>query len=406
MRFNYSLVLKPREKIMFVKEDWDRLEKAKKWFLGLVTPAVIVAFVSLTFSWIFLFRIGREDLFMQVLASRAFFSTLAFFSFISITLYLFVFFTQSLILILILKRKVKNFESYEKMIPNYLLDFVGCSIISSLTLYFISFYYSWGDATRNSWLIPCQFLLMAIVSIIICFLVNRTFIYKKTHLMSRKEKYLFNLKYLILNPALLGLASWCFVFPLGLIMKFISFQPHTSNAMQLLDLSGFTFIIVICSLSPGIAYFWLSESLSISKQLMIIVLVAVIAIFVSSMVAPVIPVQIVNLSMKLSGITRSEIYNYSVSQDQYPFEMFESSNWAAKESNNKKFIIFRGFSIYKTDSVNLVCPENVSNALSNSMKFIIFNSNYDRKLRAGLSIATAQCNVINKGDFKYWKLTI
>ncbi|MEH6372607.1 hypothetical protein, partial [Pectobacterium carotovorum] len=60
---------------MSVKDNWGSLKKAQKWFWGLLTPAVIITSVSLIFNWVFLFRIGREDLFMQVATLRDLFST-------------------------------------------------------------------------------------------------------------------------------------------------------------------------------------------------------------------------------------------------------------------------------------------------------------------------------------------
>ncbi|KFX19924.1 hypothetical protein [Pectobacterium betavasculorum] len=388
---------------MSVEERWGSLKKAKKWFWGLVTPTVIITSVSLTFNWVFLFRIGREDLFMQVATLRDLFSTLAFFSIISILLYLLVFFMQSLVSVLILRRTVENFEDYKIIKSRYLFSFIACSILSSMILFLISYYFPRVSVEENKWLVPAQFLLVAIINIIICFFSNRNVIRKKTCFMTIKEKRYFYFRYHILHPFLLGLASWCFVFPLGLLLRFVDFSPDTSLFIQVISLSGLTVLIVLFSIIPGSTYLWLPISLSISKQILSVTVAAIVAIVFSSIIAPVIPVQMINLSMKLSGITKYDVYNYAVAQEQYPIEMFESKNWFLKESNNKKFFIFKGFSIYTIGSISLVCPENVSGAISKSMKFIFLNSDYDKKLRDELSASTAECNVINQGEFKSWK---
>ncbi|MGQ5291276.1 hypothetical protein ACULN0_18290 [Pectobacterium actinidiae] len=388
---------------MSVKDNWGSLKKAQKWFWGLLTPAVIITSVSLTFNWVFLFRIGREDLFMQVATLRDLFSTLAFFSIVSIILYLLVFFTQSLISVLILRRTVENFEDYKRIKSRCLFSFIACSILSSIILYLISYYFPKVDAEDNKWLVPSQFLLMAIINITICFFGNRGIIHKKTYFMTVKEKRYFYFRYHILYPVLLGLASWCFVFPLGLLLRFVDFPPDTSLFIQVISLSGLTILIVLFSLIPGLTYLWLPISLRISEQILSVTLAVIMAIFFSSIIAPVIPVQMINLSMKLSGITKYDVYNYAVAQDKYPIEMFESKSWSLKESNNKDFLIFKGFSIYTIGSISLVCPENVSDAISKSMKFIFLDSDYDKKLRSELSASTAECNVINQGEFKSWK---
>ncbi|MDC9820531.1 hypothetical protein ABRQ07_19535 [Pectobacterium polonicum] len=388
---------------MFVKENWGSLKKAQKWFWGLITPAVIITSVSLTFNWVFLFRIGREDLFMQVATLRDLFSTLAFFSIVSIILYLLVFFTQSLIAVLILRRTVENFEDYKIIKSRYLFSFIGCSILSSMILYLISYYFPRGNVEENKWLIPSQFILSAIINIIICFFSNRNIIRKKTYFMNLKEKQCFYFRYHILYPILLGAASWCFVFPLGLLLRFIEFSPETGIFIQVASLSGLTVLIVLFSLIPGLTYLLLPTSLRISKQILSVTVAAIVAIVFSSIIAPVIPVQMINLSMKLSGITKYDVYNYAVDKEQYPIEMFESKSWSLKEIDNKKFLIFKGFSIYTIGSISLVCPENVSGAINKSMKFIFLNSDYDKDLRIELSASTAECNVINQGEFKSWK---
>ncbi|MGM3159386.1 hypothetical protein ACS25C_01200 [Dickeya undicola] len=388
---------------MFVKQGWGSLKKTQKWFLGLVTPAVIITSVSLTFNWVFLFRIGREDLFMQVATLRELFSTLAFFSIASIMLYFSVFFNQSLIAVFILRRTVENFEDYKIIKSRYLFSFIVCSILSSMILYLISYFFPNGNVEGNKWIVPAQFLLMAFINIVICFFSNREVIRKKTFFMSIKEKRCFDFKYHILYPTLLGLASWCFVFPLDLLIRFVDLAPDTSLFMQVISLGGLTLLIILFSLTPGITYLFLPMSLRIPNQILSVTAATIVAIFFSSIIAPVIPVQMINLSMKLSGITKYDIYYYAVDKEKYPIEMFESKSWAIKESNNNKFFIFKGFSIYTIGSISLICPENVSDAISKSMKFILWDSDYDKKLRRELSASTAECNVLNQGELKSWR---
>jgi len=60
-------------------------------------------------------------------------------------------------------------------------------------------------------------------------------------------------------------------------------------------------------------------------------------------VASVIPVQIINLSMKLSGVTKYENYYYSVSRDVYPPEIFSSKNWHFKKVKIISNTFLKGF---------------------------------------------------------------
>lgn len=64
---------------MLLKRTWKELKKTQKLIWGFITPAVMIAFISLSFIWTFLFRIGREDLFLQAVTFKELLSPLAFF---------------------------------------------------------------------------------------------------------------------------------------------------------------------------------------------------------------------------------------------------------------------------------------------------------------------------------------
>lgn len=76
---------------MIAKKNLLALSKAQKWIWGFMTPTLLVTGLSLTFIWVFLYRLGREDLFLQVVKFKDLFSPLAFFSMASIAFYMLVF---------------------------------------------------------------------------------------------------------------------------------------------------------------------------------------------------------------------------------------------------------------------------------------------------------------------------
>ena len=388
---------------MLSKGIWKELKKTQKLIWGFITPAVMIAFISLSFIWTFLFRIGREDLFLQAVTFKELLSPLAFFSTVSILLYMFIFFIQSFIATLILRRHVKNFEKYKEDKSNYLLAFVFSSLISSVMLYSISYFLPGYYGKDHGWVVPAEFVLTATINIVICFLLNNSLIDRRTLLMTKTEKRFFKLKYHITFPFLLGVASWCFVFPLGLLLKFIDFEPGTNMVIQIASLGILTFLIILFSLLPGIAFLTMPVSFKVPVQLIFITLAAITAIVLSSIIAPVIPVQIINLSMKLSGTTKYDNYYYALPKKNYPSKMFEYKEWSLRESKNDEHYIVEGFSLFSFGTISLICPVNTSGAIEKSMKFIVFNSDYDAKLRSELSKATAKCNVIIKGDFKSWR---
>lgn len=385
---------------MSVTEDWQSMKNVQKWIWGLITPALFVTSVSLIFLWTFLFRIGREDLFLQVISFKEFSPAIAFFSVVSFTCYIVIYFMQSLVLIAPMRRAVKNFQEYSRVKFRYIISFSLCSLLSSMTLYLVSFFY---PHLKSEWLVPSEFLFMAIVNICICYILNRRVLNNKTKYMSGRDSLLFKLKYHIAYPLPLGISAWFFVFPMGLIIRYIDFQQGAGLLTQMVFLMIITISIIFFSLLPAIIYLNLPTSMSLTKQASGVVLAIVSAIFMSSVIAPVIPVQIINFSMRLSGATSNTLLNYALSKEDYPVEMFKNGNWDIKDSENGKQYIITGFSMFSVGSINLICPEEVSGALAKSMKFILLDVDNDNKLRAELSKATAMCNVLAKGDYKFWR---
>ncbi|MBC0855514.1 hypothetical protein H0516_16290 [Pantoea stewartii] len=99
------------------------------------------------------------------------------------------------------------------------------------------------------WVVPGEFMLTAILDVLISFFLNRSIINTKKLFMEGWEKRLFKLKFHFLYPFLLGVASWCFVFPLGLLIKYIDFSPDSSKVFGFFSLVGFTSFIL-----PGCGY--------------------------------------------------------------------------------------------------------------------------------------------------------
>jgi len=389
---------------MLVKDDWLSLRKAQKWVWGVVTPALFITSVSLGFIWVYLFRIGRQDLFQQAISLKDFSPVMAVFSILSIIIYVMIFFMQSFVFALILRRKVVNFSGYSNVKRTYLTSFIGCSFVSPIIFYLITFYLPNLNRINNHLIVFSEFILMALMNVIICYSCNKTSVNKKTLYMTIHESKMFKFKFHVMYPALLGVASWMFVFPMGLIFKYIDFPPDAGLLIQVLSLFALTLMIIFFSLLPGITYHNLPLSMKISHQFLSVTASLVVSIMLSSVIAPVIPVQIVNLSMRLSGATNFELSNYAVSKDNYPIEMFVEGNWKVKDSNNKKMYIFTGFSMFAVGPVKLVCPEETSGVIEKSMKFRLFDTDHDNELRKELAQATGKCNVLTLGEFKSWHL--
>jgi len=61
----FRLNIKSERLNMIAKKNLLALSKVQKWIWGFMTPTLLVTGLSLTFIWLFLYRLGREDFFYR-----------------------------------------------------------------------------------------------------------------------------------------------------------------------------------------------------------------------------------------------------------------------------------------------------------------------------------------------------
>ncbi|MEJ5074903.1 hypothetical protein WH357_21640 [Enterobacter ludwigii] len=147
-------------------------------------------------------------------------------------------------------------------------------------------------------------------------------------------------------PVAIGMASWVYIFPLLLLLFPLKSFPGESKLTQLADVMMLGGIVLLTSMLPGVMYFRLSKRMSILRQICSISGAAMIVLLVLSQGLPVIPVLLLNFTMKITGTIELTPYMYAVSTNIYPEESFPAKEWDLSKSHDGGFYILHGVSLF------------------------------------------------------------
>lgn len=396
------VLLMAQEKRMTNISQNSRYGTIKTILVSILTPSFIITAIAAFFIWLFLYRIGRQDIFLEIISFKEIFNFISFCSLLSTLLFCLVFFTPSIIPPMIFFTSMKNYSDYKKIEKGYRLVLGAGSLIAAAIFYGGTYYFTKRGMGVGKWPFAIVFFTLNItVCIILNLIFNRKVVSLRSHILSGWDWLEFVFVINIFKPAMLGLVSCLFVFPLGILIKTLKFPKGTGDLTEALILCGLTFLIIILSLLP---FMILSEmKASILKKLTVFISVTFLTLILISSFLPVIPVMIMNMTMKLSGVMDLTIYRYAVPVEKYPAEMFEGKRWALAESKDKKFHTFEGVNLFSLGSISLICPKNIPRVLKESMFYQLGDAQFDNSLREKLQQETKKCNVLNKEVLLKWQ---
>ncbi|WP_342755380.1 hypothetical protein AAGQ96_09695 [Pantoea sp. MBD-2R] len=376
-------------------------KNVKRWLISILTPTAILTGIAILFTWVFLYRLGRQDIFLQVVSFKDIFSFIAFSSVLSIFLFCLVFFTPSIISALILQGSPRNHSDYQKIKSNYVRILLWGSFLAVILFFAFCYFYPANKKPGAAWPVGLFFLANSVICILLNLWFNRHIAHKRSRYLSGWDWWEFVLTIHFFKPTMIGVASWLFVFPMGLLIKTLKFPDGTGNLKEALLLFGLTYFIVIITLVPLLVFIGLKSH--IFKRLAIFSCAALMALALVSSLLPVIPAMIINLSMKLSGVMDLTVYRYAVPADKYPAEMFSGKNWSLTESKDTKFHIVEGVNLFSMGTVSLICPKTLPAVLTESMSYRLGDKDFDENLRDKLQQATRRCNIVDKETLLKWQ---
>lgn len=374
----------------------------KTALISILTPSFIIIAISTFFIWVFLYRIGRQDIFLQIISFKEILNFVAVYSIISILLFCSVFYIPSIIPPLIFHTELKNYSDYKKIERGYTLALALSSLIAAAIFWGGAYYLTKIEiAIGKQSVAPVFFIINTVICVALTYLFNRKTVSLRSGLLSGCDKILFIAIISFFKPALLGLVSCLFVFPLGLIIKTLKFPDGTGDLKEAIWLFGLTSLIIILTLIPLMVFSGLKTGLL--KRLTAFLSSILITLALTSSLLPIIPVMIINMTMKLSGVMDLTMYRYAVPAEKYPAEMFAGEKWFFSESNDKKFHTFEGVNLFTLGDISLICPKNIPAILKESMNYQLGDKEFDDGLRKKLQNSTKKCIILNKDSLLKWQ---
>lgn len=369
--------------------------KIVKWGFAIISSPLCASLISLGSIWLYLMRLGRQDLFLDFVNLRDILGVLSIFFLLSTLSYGFIFYIQTIIITSLLA--LTNNESNDgKITQRHFRVMLLSSIFSVFTFYLYIFINKNTNGDINT---GFYILLNCISCIAITFFLSKN---TKNNNGDKKESILKRAIRTILIPSFIGFSSIFIVLPLSLMFKTINFPDGTSDLQELTTLIPLSVIIVLITLIPAGFVFSTDSKTSIVRKLVVAIGVALSLLSAVSIFIPGIPLLVLNSTLTISGVIDYRPQYFSIPVNKYPSEILSAKSWEAKKSEDSNFIIFKGATFLSLGTIKLICPPQVIVTYQNSMQSRLLNYEYDSELLNTLKKQATECLVFRKDELSQW----
>lgn len=365
--------------------------------LSLVPLAGIIYCLGASSLWIYLNRLGRLDVFSLVLESEKTFDIIAFFLIMSIILFMLLFYTPSALMILSFNNKFYKSERYPETIEYSSKAILITSILTTTAIFFIAFYSLFELTSKNTWTL---FAIATLVNLFCLYFFNRKFL-KDGVLYNRVALYKYKW-YLLFTSLLIGVIAITPLTALSLFIPLIEINDDSSPE-SLASVVIVSLAIIIMSQIPATLFLRKKEIPSSFKRSCLSIGISLLLLIPISFVIKPIPIMIIDISMKLSGVTDFREHNYTINSNDYPVEIFDYPNWnIQKNVANSKYTI-KGVTFFSYKNISLVCPVDIKKTYKEARKFSIFDKDFDENTLINLDKKMQSCFVFDKSKIIQWK---
>jgi len=111
---------------------------------------------------------------------------------------------------------------------------------------------------------------------------------------------------------------------------------------------------------------------------------------------------IIDISMKLSGVTDFREHNYTIKSDDYPVEIFDYPNWNIQKNLSTNKYTIKGVTFFSYKNISLVCPVDIKKTYKEARKFSIFDKDFDENTLSNLDKKMQLCFVFDKSKIIQW----
>ncbi|WP_168386107.1 hypothetical protein [Erwinia amylovora] len=373
-------------------------EEFNKLAIKFFASGAFLTFITVGFIWTYLVFLGRTDLFLKVVTFESLFSFSGAIILLSVFLFMFLFYSPSLMGCLVIKREVPNILGYDRVKKSHSLILLLSTLISfTLLIYLVEF----TGIEVSNYNVSIILLCSTFFPIIFSLVFNKKAIIENYNI-STSRKDIFRLISLFVGRAFfIGLISWMFCFPLPVLTQSLKFDNADSESIQVLKYYGLGVAVLTFTLIPAFYFIQIKKSVSYIKQSMTTFGLALLFLIALSIMLPVIPTLIVNFAARLVGINGFEVIRPAISVENRPAEKFKDPQWNLSTSADGKFYLFDGVKLFSFGTLELVCSPNVLASYKATLHYILASKEYDEKTRKMLHKETKTCQIFNSQDLRY-----
>ncbi len=371
--------------------------KLRAWFLSLLTPTLFSTSVAAFFIWAHLARIGQTGLFFDSVSFSSLFSYLMVFACVSMLLFCMVLFMPSLLTGLLIARNQGETDLKDELTENNIKVVLLTSLSSVLILfgYFYLLHHTGKEDTQNVYLLLGTIWLTSIVFSL----------YFNAHITCQKIRHegnwkkcgIFILMHLI-QPLLFTITACIYIFPLELFLRTLEFPDGTNELWQAFTVIALAIFLIVFSLIPGVVFLRLKKRTCILRQVMITGGIMAGMLFVISSFVHTVPVLILTMFLKTSGIMDLRPHVYGVPTASYPAEYFRDTAWQDVLSSDNKYYLLKAVKMYSLGDISLICPLNVIQSYNKSLRYQLLDAGYDDSVRGKLQDAVSLCRRVKRQE--------
>jgi len=366
------------------------LKKVRTWVLSLLTPALISTFIAAFFIWAHLARIGQTGLFFDSVSFSSLFSYLMVFACISVLLFCVVFFTPSFLAGIFIYNDKGDEKNRETLMENNIKVILFTSLLSVLIL-FGYFFYAHRAGQDGSQHVYIQLSIIYLASILFSLYFNGRITRDKVNAMKWRKKASTVILMHLLKPALFALTACIYIFPLELFLRTLEFPEGTSELRQMLTVIALSIFLIIFSLMPGVAFLRLRDRSSLLRQITVTGGIMAGVLLVIFVFVHMVPALILTLFLRTSGIMDLSPHVYGVPTASYPAAYFRDPAWQETRSTDENYYLLQAVKLYSLGDIRLICPTNIIKSYKDSLKYQIFDTDFDDNVRGKLQDSVTQC---------------
>ncbi|MED9170478.1 hypothetical protein RCN01_21445 [Escherichia coli] len=358
--------------------------------------SIVLMTLTAIFIWFYLTWIGRLDIFLQAVTFNELFSFSGIIFLSSIILFCGVLFLPCLLGCLVIHGNQNNAKSKRKKVLQAFI-YAGSSFLCITFVALISLF----DIDPGEFTFIALMLLTGIISVFITFILQRKSI--RSHLKSLNT--ITKIKILLLDysmkPFLLGINCWLVVFPITLLSKFLHVESGMDDYQQTSLFLVYGTLVIVINIFPLIFFLRQDFSRGWFKPLRNTTGVVFALLLLSSAFMHVIPLLIVNMAFRMTGMTIMEPVTISIKTDEIPSEMLHSRGWKYQLSEDKKFSLVSGVIFFSYGGVYLVCPKETTKKFRESIIFDILSEEIEKKARDEIKKSAQQCIAVDKSALNF-----